>query len=290
MGNSATPSWLSGLAELAPSYAAAFCDVWGVIHNGTEAGSPAVDALIRFRLAGGRVVLITKAPRTSRYIVRQLDELGVARHAYDDVVTSGDVARSLLAARGKTRLLHVGSEVHRHLYDGLPVELVDETTCDVISCTGLFDDNSETPEDYLERMKRWRARDVPLLCVNPDIVVERDGRLAWCAGSLARQYRELGGSTEIVGKPYAPIYRAAFDRLSAVAGAPVDADRVLVIGDGAETDLAGAKQQRLDALFVTGGVHAGEFGSRSHPDLRAVHGFLATTGVGATALMQRLAW
>ena len=129
-----------------------------------------------------------------------------------------------------------------------------------------------------------------MLCVNPDIVVQRDGRLIWCAGSLARQYRELGGSTEIVGKPFAPIYRAAFDRLAAVGGAPVDPRRVLVIGDGAETDLRGANRQRLDAVFVTGGVHAGEFGPGPIPDLQAVHGFLAAAGVGATALMQGLVW
>ena len=287
--NSSNPPWSAGLAKLAPAYDAAFCDVWGVIHNGAQAGPRAVEALIRFRQAGGRVVLITNAPRTRTYVIQQMDELGVDRGAYDEIVTSGDVARELLAARGEARLFHVGNEVHRRLYNDLPVALVDEESCEVICCTGLFDDVHETPEDYVERMQRWRARDVPMLCVNPDIVVERDGRLIWCAGALARRYRELGGTTEIVGKPFAPVYTAAFDHLAAL-GPPVDPRQVLVIGDGAETDLRGADRQQLDAVFVTGGVHASEFGSRAAPSIDAVHEFLSASGVGATALMRELAW
>ena len=58
-------------------------------------------------------------------------------------------------------------------------------------------------------LRRLRARNLPFICANPDIVVERGERMIWCAGALARDYAQLGGRTLIAGKPHAPIYEAA---------------------------------------------------------------------------------
>ena len=165
------------MSELAPGYTAVLCDVWGVIHNGEEAWPQAVDALVRYRQGGGHVVLVTNAPRRRRYVVDQILDLGVPEAAFDDVVTSGDVTRARLAARGPTRVYHVGTEAHLPLYEGSDVELVGDDACDVISCTSLFDDEIETPDDYADRLAAWRARGVPMLCANPDI----RGRSRWPA-------------------------------------------------------------------------------------------------------------
>jgi ribonucleotide monophosphatase NagD (HAD superfamily) len=129
-----------------------------------------------------------------------------------------------------------------------------------------------------------------MLCINPDIVVERGDRLVWCAGALAERYRERGGETIIVGKPYAPIYEAAFARVSAIAGRPLAKASVLAVGDGIDTDVRGAVSQGLDVLFATGGIHAAVFGDRDAPDLAKVHAFLKTAGLGARALVTRLSW
>jgi HAD superfamily hydrolase (TIGR01459 family) len=290
MSNVANPPLLAGLADLAPLYRALLCDVWGVVHNGASAYHPATEALTRFRDGGGRVVLITNAPRPRSAVREMLDRLGVPHSAYDEIVTSGDAARALLAARPGLRVYHVGPERDLPIYFGLKIEFADEEDCDLVSCTGLFNDETETPDDYAQSFERWRARGVPMLCINPDIVVERGDRLVWCAGALAERYRERGGETIIVGKPYAPIYETALDELSRIAGRPIEKSAVLAVGDGIDTDIRGAVGQGIDALFVTGGIHADIFGDRDRPDVAKVTAFLATAGLGARGLVTRLSW
>ena len=87
--------------------------------------------------------------------------------------------------------------------------MVEEFEASGVVCTGLFDDETETPEDYADVLRRLRARNLPFICANPDIVVERGERLIWCAGALARDYALLGGRTLIAGKPHRPIYEAS---------------------------------------------------------------------------------
>jgi HAD superfamily hydrolase (TIGR01459 family) len=290
MTNSAAPPFVSGLSELALSYRSLLCDVWGVVHDGVNAHGQPMEALARYRQGGGHVVLITNSPRLKPGIVEQFDRIGVRHDIYDDIVTSGEVSRDLLAQRGGARVLHVGPERDLSLYDGLPVTMTGEDDCDIVSCTGLFDDETETPDDYRERLERWAGRALPMLCVNPDIVVERGHRLVWCAGALAERYREHNGPTILVGKPHAPIYEAALMRLSRLAGAAVDRTAVLAIGDGLDTDIRGAVAQDIDAAFITGGIHAEIFGDRDDPDVNAIHAYLATAGLGAVALMTRLVW
>ncbi len=290
MKNTATPAMVSGLAELAPTYRALLCDIWGVVHDGASAHAPAGEALVRYRREGGKVVLITNAPRPKADVVEQLDRLGVPRAAYDDIVTSGESARHVLATRPGIRIYHVGPERDLPIYFGLQLEFGEEDDCEMISCTGLFDDESETPDDYLDAMSEWQERGVPMLCVNPDIVVERGSRLVWCAGALAERYREMNGQTIVVGKPYAPIYETALARLQQLVGKPVERSSVLAVGDGIDTDVRGAVGQGIDVLFTTGGIHAAVFGPKDAPDLAKVHAFLATAGLGARALVTQLTW
>jgi HAD superfamily hydrolase (TIGR01459 family) len=288
--NTPTPAFVTGLAELAPAYRALLCDVWGVVHNGQQAHQAATAALSRYRAEGGAVLLVTNAPRPKAAVIAVLDALGVPRDAYDDVLTSGDAARSVLAGRAGARVFHVGPDRDLGIYDGLPLTLVGEESCDLISCTGLFDDKTETPDDYQERLAAWHLRDLPMICVNPDIVVESGGRLIWCAGALAQRYRDLGGETALVGKPHAPVYEEALARIAAIAGHAVPREQVLAIGDGIATDIRGAVGEGIDVLFVTDGIHSAVFGARDAPDLDKVREFLATANLGARAVIPRLVW
>jgi HAD superfamily hydrolase (TIGR01459 family) len=290
MSNSSRPAAISSLSEISGDFQFILCDVWGVIHNGVSAYGAAVDALLRFRAAGGRVVLITNAPRPSSVVYDQLDRLGVDREAYDDIVSSGDVARSFLAERPDLSIYHLGPDRDLPIYAGLPNALVDEAAAHLVSCTGLFDDHSETPDDYSDQLGRLAERGVPMLCANPDKVVERGDSLVWCAGAIAERYAELGGETIIVGKPYAPIYGSAFARLEKISGQKAAKETILAIGDGAPTDLRGAFDQEIDVLFITDGIHAEEFGAREAPDTSSVHNFLAEAGLGVKNFASRLAW
>ncbi len=202
------PEMIASLDVLSGRYSTLLCDVWGVVHNGETHFPAATEALRRARAAGLVVVLITNSPRRSADVIVQMRGLGVPDEAFDRVVSSGDVTRDLIA-EGPRRIFHLGPDRDANIYDGLDVEPVEEFEAQAVVCTGLFDDEAETPEDYAELLHRLRARNLPFICANPDIVVERGERLIWCAGALARDYAQMGGRTLIAGKPHAPIYRAA---------------------------------------------------------------------------------
>ncbi len=285
-----SPTRVDGLAAFVGRYDALVCDVWGVVHNGVEAFGPACDALVRWREAGGKVLLLTNAPRPSAPIHEQLARLGVPRAAYDDLLTSGDVTREILHRRTERRVLHVGPPRDLPLIDGLHMLRVGDADAEIVLVTGLFDDTVETPEDYRARLAVLAERRLPLVCANPDIVVERGHQRVWCAGALARLYEELGGDITLVGKPWGPVYDETRLRISEICGKPFDQVRTLAIGDGLATDVRGAFLQKIDTLFVTGGIHAADFGPIDDPDAARVSARLEAEKLGATAFVPRLRW
>lgn len=286
-----SPPRVAGLSALAADYDAILCDVWGVLHNGVGAFPGAPEALARYRETGGRVVLLTNAPRPSGPIHEQLARLGVGRDAYDDLLTSGDVTRVILEARSERRVAHIGPERDLALYEGLEHTLVDDAQADVVVVTGLADDSRETPDDYRARLAALAARRLPLICANPDIVVHRGEQLVWCAGALARVYAdELAGDVTVIGKPHPPVYDEARVRIERLTGHPVTPSRVLAIGDGLPTDIRGAHAQRFDVLFVTGGIHAADFGPLDAPDAQRIEERLMEENLAVTAYCPRLVW
>jgi len=278
---------IENLDVLAENYSAILSDVWGVVHNGVEAFTPAVDALLRMKQQGKAVILITNAPRPHGPVEEQLRSLGVPDDAYDRVVTSGDVTRELISA-GPRRIFHIGPDRDMSLYDGLDVEVVEEFEAAGVVCTGLFDDRTETPEDYVDLLQRLRARNLPFICANPDIVVDRGGSLIYCAGAIAREYGQLGGRTMIAGKPHYPIYDAVLSAASEVLGREVGPRDALAIGDGVMTDVKGAVNMGIDLLFVTDGIHAAEYGEGGSPDPERVAHFLGSHGFAPVAATVRL--
>lgn len=275
------------LDEVTAGYAAIFCDVWGVIHNGERAFAQATDALRRARDRGLAVVLITNAPRPWQGVREQLGVLGVPEDSWDRIVTSGDVTRELIRNASR-RVFHVGPERDLTLYDGIDVDLVEEFEASSVVCTGLYDDEVETPDDYAGMLQRLRARNLPFICANPDIVVERGDRLIWCAGALARDYAQLGGRTEIAGKPHRPIYEAALAEARSVLGREVAKSEVLAVGDGMLTDVKGAADNGFDVLYVSGGIHAADYGDALSPDPDRLAAFLARHGYEPVATVPRM--
>lgn len=251
-------SRISGLSLLAGRYDVLLCDVWGVVHNGREAFPAACAALRRWIAQTGPVILISNAPRPEGSVAVQLDSLGVPRDAWTAIVTSGDVSRDLLAARSPGPAWRIGPAKDDPLFEGLGLEFSAPETARFIACSGPNDEETETPEDYREALSAAAARDLTMICANPDVLVQRGDRLIYCAGALAQLYKTLGGHVIEAGKPYPPIYDLALKRAELSLGASPDRRRVLAVGDGVTTDLAGAKSQGLDVLFVADGVHAPE--------------------------------
>lgn len=250
------PHPLAGLGQIAADYDVLLCDVWGVIHNGRESWPQAVDALVRFVEGGGRVVLISNAPRPSSDVVAQLDGLGVPRAAWGAFVTSGDATRAELARRAPGPAWIIGPDRDLPLYDGLGLERAEGAgDAAFLSVTGPHDDTRETPEDYRQRLIPAAGRDLEMICANPDRTVMRGDTMIYCGGALADLYESLGGRVVMAGKPFGPIYDLALKEAEALLGRPVDRSRVLCVGDGPVTDARGANAQGLDCLFIARGLH-----------------------------------
>ncbi|HEX6610433.1 MAG TPA: TIGR01459 family HAD-type hydrolase, partial [Hyphomicrobiaceae bacterium] len=222
---------LASISTLAPAADVWLSDVWGVIHNGRTAFPDAVRACASFRAQGGTVILITNAPRPDTAVAEALARLGV-RDAWDAIVTSGDVTRDLIKPWGRRPLFHLGPARDAGVFEGLNVSVADAEAADAVVCTGLFNDETETPETYRPMLARFAARGTPMICANPDVFVERGDRLISCAGGIAQLYQALDGEVVYAGKPYAPIYERAFEIVASLRGKPVPKDRILAIGDG----------------------------------------------------------
>jgi HAD superfamily hydrolase (TIGR01459 family) len=283
---------LDRFAPIADRYDVLLCDVWGVIHNGRESFPEACAALVRFRETRGPVVLISNSPRPSKDVVHQLRALGVPDDAWSGFVTSGDATRDALAERAPGPAWALGPARDAPLYEGTGVayaETPEEAA--FVSCTGPFDDEKDTPEDYRERFEICVARGLEMVCANPDRVVQRGDKLIYCAGALADLYAELGGRVFMAGKPYAPIYESALSGAAGLLGRPLDTARVLAIGDGIPTDVLGANNQGLDVLFVAAGIHGEESsGPDGRLDPERVRGLLERAQVHARWAIRDLIW
>jgi HAD superfamily hydrolase (TIGR01459 family) len=278
-------------APLVGGYDVVLSDVWGVVHNGVAATPAACDALARFRASGGTVVLITNAPRPGEVVARfTLDRLGVPRAAYDGIVSSGDVTRALVMARAGQRLLHIGPPRDVPIFDGLDAPIAPLESADYAVCSGLTDDTVETPQDYHALIEKMRARGLPMICANPDIVVERGDKLVYCAGAIADLYAAAGGEVTYAGKPYRPIYEQALAIAQSARDALVAHHRVLAVGDSVRTDLKGAAAFGIDCVFVTAGIHAEELGARDNPSAAALSDIFAAAGLFPKAVMRQLSW
>lgn len=282
-------------STLAPHYDAVLSDVWGVVHNGVEATPPAGDALRRFREKGGAVSLISNAPRPGAQVIKMLDRMGVPREAYDAIVTSGDVTRDMVGKRAGEPFYLIGPERDHSIFTGLDAPFSTVEGAKYVICTGLFDDEVETPDNYRDLLRQLRARNLFFLCANPDIVVERGHKLIYCAGALADAYAELGGEVYYAGKPHRPLYDMALAEVNRARrarslGAAVALDRVLAIGDSVRTDLKGAHDLGVDCLFVTAGIHAEELGHRDEPDPEAIRKMFAAAGKAPKAVTRSLMW
>jgi HAD superfamily hydrolase (TIGR01459 family) len=281
---------IGGLKEIATRYDALLCDVWGVVHNGVSANQGAVEALSKFKKLGKPTFLLTNAPRPNAQVLMQLAKLNVPQETtFDKIVTSGDVTRGIISKSSKS-IYHIGTQFDKSLFEGLNIRFADWQTAEAVVCTGLYDDYNETPDDYSQLLNDIYERGLPFICANPDIVVEHGGTMRWCAGALAKKYTELGGQSIIIGKPNQPVYEHAHDQLNKIAGEALKKSKILAIGDGINTDIAGAIGYGLDVVYISAGIHSAEYGSADNPDNKKLQDFLKANNATPVAWMPRLKW
>lgn len=286
---------IQSLAEIAEGYDALFCDLWGCVHDGIRPFPAAVAALRSFRDRGGKVVLVTNSPRPRASVADQLDRIGVPRDCWDTIASSGDSARAAMF-RGV-----VGQKVY-FIGDGetdagffSPLKILDDPVeiirvplkeAEGIVCTGPFDPMAD-PSVYRAAFLYAKTKGMKLLCANPDIVVDRGAVREWCAGALAQLYTEMGGESLYFGKPHPPVYDLARRRLAALGD--IEDARILAVGDGIATDISGAMGEGIDALFITGGLAANEFGADvENPDPARLDSWLSAARMSPSYAIGRL--
>jgi HAD superfamily hydrolase (TIGR01459 family) len=252
---------MSFIEALPERYRVILCDIWGVVHDGVNLYPGSADRLLQWRGEERTVLLITNAPRTAEAVEAQLERIGLPREAWDGISTSGEAGIAALKASGRA-VGFIGTRSDLSILEGREVPIADGDDFAELACTGL-DDERHAVEDYRSQLENLARRDVLLHCLNPDRIVVRGGATEPCAGALADIYLDLGGRVEWYGKPFPTIYRHALG----LAGNPPPSE-VLAVGDGLQTDIVGAANMGFDAIFVAGGIHAGEdfpaeFGARN---------------------------
>ncbi|MCZ2158923.1 TIGR01459 family HAD-type hydrolase [Bartonella sp. 220] len=267
-------------------YDAVFCDVWGVVHNGVHAFEPALKVLHKIRQMGKNVIFLTNSPRRREDVVAQLQSMNVHSDYYDAIITSGDVTRDLIRAAPR-KIFFIGQQRDAVLFEGLECELVEEWEASAVVCSGFLEDLEEEPSAYKDMFHRMRARNLPFICANPDVIVHYGNQEFWCAGALAHLYQQLGGEVRIAGKPHAPIYEGAFKKLQKIRGT-VEKSQILAIGDGLLTDVKGAVHFGLDVLYIMGGIHRYDYVQNGMVDKQALHSFLERYGYKPQAIMWAL--
>jgi HAD superfamily hydrolase (TIGR01459 family) len=283
---------IGGMRTLAPAYDGFILDLWGVVHDGTAPFPGVLDCMERLIGAGKRLVLLSNAPRRSDDVVRRIARIGVPERLYHGVMSSGEEAWQYLHRRGEPfyaalgrRCLHLCSERDLEIREGLDLVFVDEPAeADFILNTGPAEWD-DTTEDYAPLLHAARARGVPMVCANPDLVVIHDGRPALCAGARAEQYQAIGGRVRWHGKPYPSVYDSCLGLLGIA-----DRRRILAIGDSLRTDIAGAEGAGIDSLLIAGGVHAAEFGSEGMLDLDRIAGAIEQSGTHPIGVAPRFVW
>ncbi len=283
------PKFINGLSEIADDYDALLCDAWGVIHNGVQVFDGVDEALTNFKANHGPVLILTNAPRLNDVIPPQLDRLGLSRSAYDGVVTSGDATRASIEAFAGQAAFRIGPQKDDTLFDALGLDFVALEQASFILCTGLFNDLTETPEDYREMLTQALVKDLPMICANPDIVVQLGDRMIYCGGAIAQLYEEMGGKVILSGKPHTPIYDLARSQLNSLMGS--EPKRIFAIGDGLQTDILGANNHDIDVAFVAGGIFSQEARDASGKfDMEILSNLLKDHNVFAHAALEDLIW
>lgn len=262
-------------------------DIWGVMHNGVKPFEAACEACEAFRGTGGTVLLLSNAPRPASSVAEQLDRIGVPRSAYDAIVTSGDAARAMIGELGAKPVFHLGPERDRPIFAGLEVAIAEASRAEALVCTGLFDDETETPASYMTALEDFARRGLPMICANPDLTVERGGKIVYCAGALAVAYEALGGPVKFAGKPYLPVYDLALQTIAQLRSAAVSKPAILAIGDGINTDIKGAAAAGIASVYIASAVH---LAPGETLDAAALDHLFPSPAIRPIAAMNGLAW
>jgi len=238
-----------GLKSIVEKYDLFFIDIWGVIHNGVHLFEKSIKCLDELDELGKKYILLTNAPRPNTTVINFLKNMGLENNKCEKVFTSGQAALSYLNKTCKDlKFFHVGPARDFDLFKSLEKKKVEDIKdSDFLLCTGLFEDYEKDLSYYKNLFKNEISK--KMICTNPDLIVDREEKREFCAGSVAKEFELIGGKVDYFGKPYPLVYQQSIK---------LNNKKILCIGDNLNTDIKGANIQNFSSLFISGGIHRDE--------------------------------
>lgn len=252
----------NNLKEISDSYQYFIFDIWGVIHDGSTAYPNVVETISELRAQNKKICFLSNAPRRAAKAAQVLAKFGITQDLYDFILTSGEAAyldleknqNNGFSTYGKN-YLYIGPQKDVDLLDGLDYNIVEKAQdADFVVTTG-FDKDDSTLAEKQPQIDDAIAHNLPMICVNPDLIVVRQSGLEMlCAGVIAAEYARLGGQVTYYGKPYDRVYNIVHERFHD------ENNGIIAIGDALETDIKGALKSGIDSALVTGGILSNRLG------------------------------
>ena len=246
---------MPGISALASEFDIFLVDIFGTLHDGRTAYPGAVAALRRLRDAGKKVVLLSNSGRRNAVNAARLSQYSLGEAEYDLLLTSGEVAWTLLRAgdlpsvRNARRSLLISRDNDRSIVDGLDLVLasgVDDA--DFVLLSGSEGERRPMAE-YEALLAPAAKAGLPMICCNPDDVMLTETGAGFGSGRIAAAYADLGGAVTTIGKPDPAIYEAVFAQLRNPPWR-----NVIGIGDSLRHDVAGARAAGAASALVTTGI------------------------------------
>lgn len=247
---------IAGLQQIADRFDHVLLDQYGPLRLDKEVFVAARDCVTALRARGKTILVLSNSGKRSADNVIRLAKVGLPADSYDGVLSSGEVTWRGLRDRKSVPFTQVGRRCFlvsrdrdRGVVGGLDIELVELEAADFILLSGLDDDQTDVGA-WHERLAAAAARNVPMLCANPDITMFTPSGLLPAPGALAQSYEDIGGTVAYIGKPHRVMFQAALHTL----GNPAP-ERVLMIGDSLDHDILGGHGVGILTLLITSGVH-----------------------------------
>jgi HAD superfamily hydrolase (TIGR01459 family) len=257
---------LEHIEDIAPYYNSFILDIWGVLHNGIQPYEGTLHCLTKLKENNIKTCLVSNTHHRVSLLKEKLDEMGITDQYYDYIISAAESACIALKNRddplhqdlgnncfilneGKTK----GEDVVNAILYDLNLEIADnakDATFIMNACGAI--DHEELPLLY-KKLRSIYSANMPMICLNPDLVVGIGDIDYPCGGALAKYYEDLGGNVIYHGKPHKPIYEIAHKML----GEP-DKSKMIAIGDSLHTDIQGANLFGIDCLFNLSGIHLKE--------------------------------
>lgn len=282
---------IRGLGDIAEGYDAFVLDLWGCLHDGVAIYPAALDALQQLKTAGKSVVILSNAPRRAHEVAARIADMGIASDLYNQLFTSGEETWRALAT-GTIEAIHGRGERVYPIMARRDAAILADTgfvtvdtpqDSDFVLVTGI-EDAADTVAQFETALRAAAARDLPMICANPDLLVHRGGLEEICAGAIAQRYQELGGKVVWFGKPDPAIYRRILEECR------LTADRLLCVGDALRTDIAGGAGVGAATLLTVGGIHHAELVVKNHIDRARLEALCRKLGAIPDFAIAHLGW